>query len=63
MIESMMTLIIIIVTITWYLTTHVQMIEQIKQQEGHLQSLRIEKEQSDEKLYTYLQTQTRVHTN
>lgn len=54
-IEALITLIIIIGTMTWFLVNQVQMATYIKQQENKLTSLRIEKEHSDEKLQMVLQ--------
>ncbi|CAH0417122.1 hypothetical protein KAR50_04485 [Periweissella fabaria] len=54
-IEALITLIIIIGTMTWFLVNQVQMATYIKQQEIKLTSLRIEKEHSDEKLQMVLQ--------
>lgn len=59
----MITVIIIATTITWYLTNQGQMTQQIKQQEQKLHQLRIEKEQSDEKLQAALQSPTSLHPN
>lgn len=54
-IEALITLIIVIATMTWFLVNQVQMTTHIKQQEIKLTSLRIEKEHSDEKLQMVLQ--------